>query len=310
MTDDTREKIQNRRQSTKSSNLSRREFVAMSVATGLTAAARMTSAAGLDVVESDVEVKTPDGICDAVFIHPRTGTHPGVLIWADSFGLRPAIRGIGRRMATEGYSVLVPNTYYRTAKAPLFSPESVANHTHNHETGQALFANKDEMAMQDKALAALNAPGAGTRDSIAYLAFLDAQKQVDKTKKIGTHGYCIGGRMVVYTAAAVPDRVAAGGSFHPGLSHMVTNEPNSPHLLAPQIKAHMYFALASDDDKDFPDVKVKIRQAFAAAKVPTELEVYPDLHGWCLPDYTDAYNKPDAERAWSKLLSLYKDTLG
>jgi carboxymethylenebutenolidase len=115
--------------------------------------------------------------------------------------------------------------------------------------------------------------------------------------------------MVVYAAAAVPDRVGAGGSFHPGLSHMVTNEPNSPHLLAPKIKAHMYFAFASDDDKDYPEVKVKIREAFTAARVPYELEVYPDLHGWCLPDYTDAYNKPDAERAWSKLLSLYRATL-
>ena len=166
------------------------------------------------------------------------------------------------------------------------------------------------MAKQTKALEALNAPGAGTKDAIAYIAFLDAQKEVDKTKKIGTQGYCIGGRMVMYTAAAVPDRVGAGGSFHPGLSHLVTKEPDSPHLLAPKTKAHMYFAFASDDDKDFPDVKVKIKEAYIAAKVPTELEVYPDLHGWCLPDYTDAYNKPEAERAWSKLLSLYKANLG
>ena len=282
----------------------------MSLAAGITAATGIASAAELEVIETDVEVKTPDGICDAVFIHPKTGTHPGVLVWADSFGLRPAIRGIGRRIAAEGYSVLVPNTYYRTAKAPLFDPSAVAHHTHNHETGQAQFDDKEQMAKQAKALEALNATGAGTMDAIAYIAYLDAQKQVDKTKKIGTQGYCIGGRMVMYTAAAVPDRVGAGGSFHPGLSHLVTKEPDSPHLLAPKTRAHMYFGFASDDDKDFPDVKVKIREAYAAAKVPFELEVYPDLHGWCLPDYTDAYNKPEAERAWSKLLSLYKANLG
>jgi carboxymethylenebutenolidase len=293
-----------------SSGLSRRDFVALSVAAGITAFAGISTAADLEVVENDVEVKTPDGTCDAVFIHPKTGVHPGVLVWADSFGLRPAIRGIGRRMAAEGYSVLVPNTYYRTAKAPLFDPDSVAHHTHNHETGQALFADKEQMAKQAKALEALNAPGAGTIDAIAYLSHLDSQKQVDKKKKIGTQGYCIGGRMVMYTAAAVPDRVGAGGSFHPGLSHLVTKEPDSPHLLAPKTKAHMFFAFASDDDKDFPDVKVKIREAYEAAKVPFELEVYPDLHGWCLPDYTDAFNKPEAERAWSKLLSLYKANLG
>jgi carboxymethylenebutenolidase len=311
VTDDKQELAQYQ-QNDKSSDLSRREFVALSLAAGITAAAGMV-AADLEVVETDVEVKTPDGICDAVFIHPKTATHPGVLLWPDAFGLRPTIRNMGKRLAAEGYSVLAPNNFYRTAKAPLFDLSSVTYH--NHGNGQVMFQDKNDTAKQQQALAGLNAPGAAEKDAIAYIAFLDAQKQVDKTKKIGTHGYCIGGRMVVHTAAAVPGRVGAGGSFYPGLGNMVTDKPNSPHLLAPKIKARIYFALASDDDMDYPDVKNKLREAFAAAKVPTEIEVYPHArHGWCTPDMPpengkSAYNKPDAERAWRKLLSLYKATL-
>jgi len=283
-------------------DLSRREFVGMSIAAGLVAAAGSASAADLPVVEANVEVKTPDGVCDAAFIHPRTGSHPGVLIWPDAFGLRPSMRDIGKRIAAEGYSVLVPNPFYRLAKAPVIQdPTSFS------------FQNPTDMAKLQPLMASINAAGAAEKDAAAYVAFLDAQSQVNKAKKIGTQGYCMGGPLVVRTAASLPDRIGAGASFHGG--GLVTNAPTSPHLLAPKIKARMYFGIASNDDMRQPDAKDKLREAFAAAKVPAEIEVYPEsLHGWCVPDMPmqngkPIYNTPDAERAWTKLVAMYKTAL-
>jgi carboxymethylenebutenolidase len=284
------------------SDLSRREFVALSVAAGLAAAASSVSAAGLPVVEQNVQVKTADGTCDAVFIHPTTGSHPGVLIWPDAFGLRPAMRDIGKRIAAEGYSVLVPNPFYRVAKAPVFQDPASFN-----------FQNQADMAKLQPLMASINAPGVAEKDAVAYIAFLDAQPQVNKAKKIGTQGYCMGGPLVVKTAAVASNRVGAGASFHGG--NLVTDKPDSPHLLAPRIKARMYFGIASNDDMRQPDAKDKLREAFAAAKVPAEIEVYPGaLHGWCVPDMprqngAPIYSKPDAERAWGKLVALYKTAL-
>lgn len=280
---------------------SRREFVAMSIAAGLAAAAGSASAADLPVVEKNVEVKTPDGVCDAAFIHPASGSHPAVLIWPDAFGLRPSMRDIGKRIAAEGYSVLVPNPFYRLAKAPVIQDPSSFS-----------FQNPADMAKLQPLMASINAAGAAEKDATAYIAFLDAQSQVNKARKIGTQGYCMGGPLVVRTAATLPDRIGAGASFHGG--GLVTNNPNSPHLLAPKIKARMYFGIASNDDMRQPDAKDKLREAFAAAKVPAEIEVYDSLHGWCVPDMPlqngkPIYNKPDAERAWAKLVALYKSAL-
>jgi len=284
----------------KNDELSRRDFVALSVAAGIAAATGSISAAELPVVEQTVNVKTPDGTCDAVFIHPTTGVHPGVLIWPDAFGLRPAMRDIGKRIAAEGYSVLVPNPFYRVAKAPVFDNPSAFN-----------FQNPADRAKLGPLTASFAAPGAIEKDAAAYVAFLDAQSQVNKAKKIGTQGYCMGGPLVVRTAAALPERIGAGGSFHGG--GLVTEMPTSPHLLAPKIKARMYFGIASNDDMTQPDAKDKLREAFAAAKVPAEIEVYAALHGWCVADMPAGggpiYNKPEAERAWGKLVSLYKTAL-
>ena len=214
--------------------MSRREFVAVSVAVGLGASPKDASSAELRVIERDVAIRTPDGVCDAAFIHPDHGSYPGVLIWPDSLGLRPVLRELGRRIAAQGYAALVPNHLYRTAKAPVFreSFDPVGNPADQEE--------------YRRHVTPFIAAGAAERDAVAHVAFLDAQAQVDKQKKIGTHGYCLGGPYVLKTAAALPDRVGAAASFHGGF--MVTDKPDSAHLLAPKIKARVYVAIASDDD--------------------------------------------------------------
>jgi carboxymethylenebutenolidase len=283
----------------KNDDLGRRDFVGLTVATGLAAAAT-ASARAIEVVEIDVTIKTPDGACDAAFLHPRTGSHPGVLIWPDAFGLRPALRGIGKRIAAEGYSVLVPNPFYRVSKAP-FTTASGFN-----------FQNPDDMSKIRPLMASVGAPGNAEKDAVAYIAFLDAQKETNTAKKIGTQGYCMGGPLVMRTAAALPDRIGAGASFHGG--GLVTDQPTSPHLLAPKIKARMYFGIAQNDDARQPDAKDKLKEALAAAGVSAEIEVYPAQHGWCIPDMptqngAPIYNQPEAERAWGKLVALYKTAL-
>ena len=281
-------------------DLSRREFVSLSVAAGLAAVGSGVSAQ-MKVIETEVQVKTPDGTCDAALIHPASGSHPAVLIWPDAFGLRPSMRDIGKRIAAEGYTVLVPNPFYRVAKAPVIAdPASFS------------FSNPADMAKLRPLMGSVTASGAAERDAVAYVAFLDAQSQVDKTKKVGTQGYCMGGPLVMRTAAAVADRVGAGASFHGG--GLVTDSPESPHLLAPKMKARLYIGIASNDDTRQPDAKDKLREAFAAAKVPAEIEVYGSLHGWCVPDMpmqngAPIYNKADAEKAWAKLVALYKTAL-
>ena len=291
MTEDQKNQQQTESQS---GDLARRDFVALSVAAGLAATTGSAAAAALEVVETDVEIKTPDGTCDAAFIHPKNGSHPGVLIWPDAFGLRPSMRDIGKRIAAEGYSVLVPNPFYRVSKAPFTDASTFS------------FQNPADRAKLTPLMTSVTAQGNAEKDAIAYVAFLDAQKQVNKSKKIGTQGYCMGGPLVVRTAATLPDRIGAGGSFHGG--GLVTDKPESPHLLAPKIKARMYFGIASNDDKNQPDAKDKLKEAFPAA----EIEVYAgSLHGWCVPDMPASggapiYNKADAERAWGKLVALYK----
>jgi carboxymethylenebutenolidase len=291
----TEEQNNQQQNETQPGEIGRRDFVGLSVAAGVAATASSALAAPLEVVETDVEIKTPDGTCDAAFVHPKGGSYPGVIIWTDIFGLRPSMRGMARRMAAEGYSVLVPNPFYRVSKAPQYPDAS----TVNFATERPKFA---------PLTGSFAAPGATERDAIAFVGFLDSQKEVNKSKKIGTQGYCMGGPLVVKTCAAVPDRMGAGGSFHGG--GLVTANATSPHLLAPKIKAQMYFGVASNDDAQQPDAKVKLKEAFPSG----EVEVYGSMHGWCVPDMpangaTPLYNKPDAEKAWAKLVALYKSAL-
>jgi carboxymethylenebutenolidase len=285
----------------KSPEIPRREFVVMSVAAGLSAGAGCASAPRSEpVIEENVEIKTSDGTADAAFIHPEAGAHPGVLVWTDAFGLRPSMRGIARRLAGQGYSVLVPNPFYRTVRNPF----SDASHFD--------FSNQSEMTKLRALMGSISAPGNAERDAAAYVAFLDSRKEVDRGKKIGTQGYCMGGPLVVRTAATLPDRIGAGASFHGG--GLVTDKPESPHLLAPKIKAHLLIAIAANDDAKQPEAKDKLKEAFAAARVSAEIEVYPAQHGWCVPDMplrdgAPIYNEAQADRAWGRLIALYKSAL-
>ncbi len=270
--------------------LARRDFVG-SVAAGLAVAGAAFGAA-LPVTEKDVEIKTPDGTCDAAYIHPTTGSHAAVIIWSDAFGLRPVLRDIGKRIAAEGYTVLVPNPFYRVKKGPAVDNPSTFDFATGMKTIQPL-------------MASIGAPGACERDATAFVAWLDSQKEVNKSKKIGTQGYCMGGPLVVRTAATVPSRIGAGGSFHGG--GLVTDKPDSPHMLASKINAKMYFGVAANDDMKQPDAKDKLKEAFGSK---AEVEVYSSQHGWCIKDMPNMiYNQADAEKAWGKLVALYKSGL-
>src|SRR5215813_9195367 len=230
------------------------------------------------VTESEVTVKTPDGTADCYFVHPATGTAPAVLVWPDIFGLRPAFRQMGKRLAESGYSVLVVNPFYRQKKAP-----TAAN-------GGATPIPQVMPLMQ-----ALTETTHMT-DAKAFIGWLDQQSSVAKNKKMGTQGYCMGGPMAFRTAAAMPDRVGAVASFHGAA--LVTSAPNSPHLQAAKSKAQFLVAIAANDDARSPKDKDVMKETFAKAGRPAEIEVYEgSAHGWCPPD-SGVYNEPMAEKAW------------
>jgi carboxymethylenebutenolidase len=248
---------------------------------------RVVNAVG--VTEADVNVTTPDGTADAYFVHPASGTAPGVLLWPDIFGLRPSMRQMGKRLAESGYAVLVVNPFYRTKKAP------------TAESGAATPIQQLMPLAQ-----ALNETTHMT-DAKAFIGWLDQQSSVAKNRKMGTQGYCMGGPMAFRTAAAVPDRVGAVGSFHGG--GLVTPNPNSPHLQAAKTKAQFLVAIAANDDQRAPDDKTALKETFEKAKLSAEIEVYAGAaHGWCPPD-SGVYNEPQAEKAWSRLLVLYGKAL-
>jgi carboxymethylenebutenolidase len=246
------------------------------------------SAHAVEATETDVEIKTPDGVCDAYFVTPKEGAHAAVLVWPDIFGLRPAFRQMGKRLAESGYSVLVVNPFYRTKKSPV-----------------AMSASSTPIQEVMPLARTLNAK-THTDDAKAFVEWLDAQPQTDKTKKIGTIGYCMGGPIVMRTAAAVPDRIGAAGTFHGG--GLATKEADSPHLLIPKMKAQFLIAIAENDDQRDPESKNVLREAFEQANLSAEIEVYPAGHGWCPPD-TKVYNQEQSEKAWARLLALFEKSL-
>jgi carboxymethylenebutenolidase len=273
--------------------LTRRQFATVSMGAGV-AVLLPRAADALQVTESEVIVKTPDGQADCYFVHPAAGgTGAGVIVWPDILGLRPAFRQMGKRLAESGYAVLVVNPFYRQAKAPVVP--AGANFADQ--------ATRDIVMPLAKGLSATT----HTTDARAFVAFLDSQAAVNTQRKIGTTGYCMGGPIVMRTAAAVPDRIGAGASFHGG--GLVTKAPDSPHLLIPTMKAHFLFAIAENDDERDPEAKTVLREWFDKAKLPAEIEVYAGAaHGWCPPD-SAVYNEKQAERAWSRLLALFKTAL-
>jgi carboxymethylenebutenolidase len=271
--------------------VTRRDFGALTLGAGM-AVLLPRAVDAVAVTESEVKIKTPDGTCDAYFVHPASGAAPGVIMWPDILGLRPAARQMGKRLAESGYAVIVVNPFYRSKPAPVIP---------------------NGAKFSDPAVRSIVMPLAGTMtaattvtDATAFVAWLDSQAAVDKRKKIGTIGYCMSGPFTMRAAAAIPDRVGAGASFHGG--GLVTKNPDSPHLLAPKMKAQFLFAIAENDDQRDPSAKTILKETFEAAKVPAEIEVYPAQHGWCPPDM-EPYNETQAERAWARLLVLFGKAL-
>ena len=241
------------------------------------------------VTESDVNVTTPDGTADCYFVHPASGTAPGVIVWPDIFGLRPSFRQMGKRLAESGYAVLVVNPFYRVKKAPTADAGAATPIPQVMPLMQALTETTH------------------TTDAKAFVGWLDRQASVAKNRKIGAQGYCMGGPMALRTAAAVPDRVGAIASFHGAT--LASDAPNSPHLQAAKSKAQFLIAIAENDDMRTPNEKTMLKDTFAKASLSAEIEVYAGAaHGWCPPD-SRVYSEPQAEKAWSRLLALYAKAL-
>ena len=272
--------------------LTRREFNKLGMGAAL-AMMLPPVANAKELVEEEVLVETPDGMADCYFAHPARGAHAAVIVWPDVMGIRTSFRMMGKRLAESGYSVLVVNPYYRTAKGAVI------------KDGESF----GEPAVRERLMphARSLSPETCVTDGRAFVKFLDSKDSVDISRKIGTTGYCMTGSYTMRLAADMPERIGAGGSFHGG--GLASDSENSPHLLAPKIKAGLLIAIAENDDKKDPDAKVLLREAFDKASVNAEIEVYQDtLHGWCPPD-SRVYNKTQAERAWSRLLALFEREL-
>jgi carboxymethylenebutenolidase len=268
--------------------ITRKQFGMMLGAGAAMMLPRVVNAAA--VTESDVNVTTPDGTADCYFVHPSSGTAPAVLVWPDIFGLRPAFRQMGKRLAESGYAVLVVNPFYRTKKAPTADNGGATPIPQVMPFMQSL---TKDVTVQ-------------ITDAKAFVGWLDQQPSVAKNRKIGTQGYCMGGFEAFRTAGAVPDRIGAVATFHGAA--LVTNMPNSPHLEAAKSHAQFLVAIAQSDDKTSPNDKNVLKETFAKANLPAEIEVYPAMHGWCPLD-TTVYNMEQAEKAWGRLLVLYGKAL-
>ncbi len=268
--------------------VSRRQFGAMTGAAGL-AMLLPAPANAAAIAGRDVTITTADGKADAYFVAPATGRHPGVLVWPDVMGLRPAFRQMADRLAQSGYAVLVVNQFYRSTKSPFLAP----GESYDQPAVRARIAPFREALT----------PDATVRDAKAFAAFIDAQPQVDRKRGMATTGYCMGGPMVLRTAAAVSNRIRAGATFHGG--GFVTDTPDSPHLLIPKVQGQYLIAIAANDDARAPTEKDTLRTAFATAKRPAEIEVYPGtMHGWCPPD-SKVYDPVQADKAWGRMLALF-----
>jgi carboxymethylenebutenolidase len=272
-------------------------FTRRSVVLTMTSAAVVASlpacASTAAVTETDVMVPTPDGSADAALFYPSgKGTWPAVLMWPDILGLRPVFREMGKRLAAEGYVVLVPNPFYRTKRAPIV-------------TGSFDFGDPKQRDSVMSLRATLTDAGID-KDAAAFISFLDKQKQTNGRKGAGVQGYCFSGPFAFQTGAVRSDRIRAVATFHGG--GLVTDKPDSPHLLIPKTKASFVVGIARNDDQKQPDAKDILKKAFAEAKRPATVEVYPADHGWCV-EGSQAYDHASAEKAWAELLKLYRANL-
>jgi carboxymethylenebutenolidase len=270
-----------------------RRTVVLTISSAAALAGLPASALAADIAETDVMVPTPDGSADAALFHPAgSGPWPAVLMWPDILGLRPVFREMGRRLASAGYTVLVPNPFYRTKRAPIVTGAFDFNDPKQRDSVMSLRSTLTDAGID--------------KDAAAFITFLDQRKQTDRRRGAGVQGYCFSGPFAFHTAAVRSDRIRAVGSFHGG--GLVTKEANSPHLLIPKTKASFVVAIARNDDQKQPDAKDILKATFAAAKRPAIVEVYPADHGWCVPG-SQTYDQPSAERAWGELLRLYRTNL-
>ncbi len=274
------------------SGMTRRQFNKLAAGTAM-AMMLPPVANAFAVTSTDVEITTPDGVCDALFVHPAEGKHPAVLMWPDILALRPAFRKMATRLAESGYAVLCVNPYYRDAKAPVV------------EEGESF---QDDSTRQ-KVIPMYRNLSAKTHmsDAAAFVSWLDEQSAVDTDRKVGTMGYCMGGPIIMRTAATVPDRIGAACSYHGG--GLVTDKADSPHLLIPKMKAKFLIAVAENDDERDPESKIVLRDTFAEHGLEAEIEVYEGaMHGWCVLD-SRVYNFDAAEKAWVRTLALFERAL-
>ena len=242
------------------------------------------------MLEKNVDAKTPDGVADCEFYAPdENGQWPGVIMYSDVLGTRPAFRDMARRLVGEGFAVLMPNFYYRVSKVPVFPFEP----SFGEEKTVARLAE----------LRPTQTPDLVARDVGAYVDTLKAQPQV-KAGKVGTVGYCMTGSFALRTAAAMPDDVAVAISFHG--SRLYSDDSDSVHRVLPMIKAKLYFGFAVDD-KTMPDEAVEeFKKALDSAGLKWESDVYAGAnHGWCMPDHPK-HHPEQSERAFAKMVQLFK----
>jgi carboxymethylenebutenolidase len=242
----------------------------------------------------NVEIRTADGICPAYVFRPSgIGPWPAVLVYMDGIGIRPAMLDIAARLATYGYFVLLPDLFYRSGPyAPM--------------DARTVFAVPEQRKELTEKFLAPTTPTRVMSDTRFFLDYLAAQPDI-KPGGIGTTGYCRGGFMSLTAAGTFPERIAAAASYHG--SRLATDDPDSPHLLAPRIRARLYIGGASEDQSFPDDMKQRLEIALTEAGVDHSIETYPARHGWVLSD-TLAHDAAAGERHWQTLTALFAGTLG
>ena len=242
---------------------------------------------------SKVEIKTRDGSCPSYVYRPTgAGPWPAVLVYMDGLAIRPAMLQLGERLATHGYFVLLPDLFYRAGPYEPMDPKAVFS---DPQKRKILMGKYFAVATSANIMS----------DTRAFLDYLAAQRDV-RPGGIGTTSYCMGGRMSLIAAGTYPESIVAAASYHGG--NLANDAPDSPHLLAPKIKARVYVGGATDDQSFPDDMKARLEKALTDAGVDHKIETYPAKHGWVFCDFP-VYDAAAAERHWQTMLSLFDSTL-